>query len=218
MIVGMWMTRNPVTIEPDTAVSEAAALMAQYKIRRIPVTTATPAGRRLVGIVSATDIYRSFPGDVNPFSIAAQEAGGAGLAAEVLRIMTRQVLTTTPESPIEEAAATMRERKVGALPVLHGFTLVGLITESDIFGAFISLFGAQAGGVRITFDTSGGEDLFGLLADVSRRCKAKVASFVSSTQGDRPVCVLRVTGPDIDKMLEELWRSGHQVLNVLRWP
>jgi acetoin utilization protein AcuB len=68
MIVGMWMTRDLVTIGPDTPINEAAALMAQKRIRRLPVVEPHSQGPHLLGIVSAKNILHAFPSNVNPFA------------------------------------------------------------------------------------------------------------------------------------------------------
>ena len=68
MIVSMWMTKNPVTVSLQTPIAEAAALMSRRRIRRLPVME-SPNGFALAGILSATDILRAFPPDVNPLAM-----------------------------------------------------------------------------------------------------------------------------------------------------
>jgi acetoin utilization protein AcuB len=216
MIVGMWMTRNLVTIEPGTRLVVAAALMAKHKVRRLPVVQGSAEGLHLLGLVSTTELYRAFPPDRNPFSGDSFDALEPHLTAE--QVMSREVLTTTADTPIEDAAMVMRDKKIGALPVMHGPILVGLITESDVFRAFIDMLNTDSGGTRITFSISDGEDAFELLAAATRRRRIRVQSFVSSRQDKQDVCVVRMTGPEVDQAIDDLWQSRHQVLNVLRWP
>jgi acetoin utilization protein AcuB len=215
MIVRMWMTEDVATIEPQTLIVDAAALMARRGIRRLPVVEQRPKGPHLVGMVSATDVVRAFPADVNPFSVKVQDTPPTPVTAA--EIMSRRILTTTPDTPIEEAAAVMRDEKVGVLPVVRDETLVGLITESDIFRAFVNLLTSPRCGVRITFDMSRGEDVFGLIAQVALKRGVRVVTLISSQQDNRPVCVVRLTGAGVDKLVEDLWSSGHPVLNVLRF-
>ena len=73
MIVSMWMTKNPVTVSMRTSIAEAAALMSRRRIRRLPVME-SPTATALAGILSATDILRAFPPDVNPLSMPANGA------------------------------------------------------------------------------------------------------------------------------------------------
>jgi len=215
MIVRMWMSQDVATIGPDTPIIDAASLMARKGIRRLPVVDLR-SKPSLVGMVSATDIIRAFPNDVNPFAVDVEDTNATPVTAA--EIMIRHVPTTTPETPIEEAAALMRDEKVGVLPVLRDERLVGLITESDVFRAFVGLLTSPQGGVRITFDMSQGEDVFGMIAQVALKRGVRVVSLLSSEQDNRPVCVVRLMGAGVDKLLDDLWGSGHLVLNVLRFP
>jgi CBS domain-containing protein len=215
MIVGMWMTRDLVTIGPDTPITEAAALMSQKRIRRLPVVEIHPQGLHLLGIISAKDILHAFPSDVNPFAVIAPDARAMPVHAS--QIMTHRLQTTTPETPIEEAARLMTENKIGSLPVLREKKLVGLITESDIFRAFVSFFEPPQRGARITFDISSGEDVFNFISHEARRQKLRILSLISSQQDNLPVCVVRIAGNDVDALLDDLWNSGHRVINVLRF-
>jgi acetoin utilization protein AcuB len=131
--------------------------------------------------------------------------------------MSRHLVTTTPETPIEEAASLMSERKIGALPVVRERHLAGLITESDIFRAFVGFFVSAEPGARVTFDISKGEDVFSMIIASAAKRKVRVLSLVSSQQDSRPVCVVRLAGGRIEDLLDDLWASHHPVLNVVRF-
>ncbi|MGA2509356.1 MAG: CBS domain-containing protein [Candidatus Acidiferrales bacterium] len=214
MTVGMWMIRNLITIGPDAPIAKAAALMAQRRIRRLLVVESQQGEPRLLGIVSATDILHAFPSDVNPFAVLVRETAEERVATR--EIMKSNPLTVMPDTPIEEAALLMRERKFGALPVVREGKLMGIITESDIFRAFVSIFSSPQAGVRITFAVDDHEDAFGLVAGLTAGHAVHVLSLFTSVQGDTPVCVVRLTGAGIEAMLEDLWKSHHRVLDVLR--
>ncbi len=217
MNVSMYMTRQPVTINPELPLAEAAALMARKKIRRLLVVEPPPGSSHLLGIITANDILHAYPPEVNPFAvIVVPGAQQASLTAG--KIMQRNLHTTVPEAPIEEAAAIMRDQKISSLPVLREKQLVGLITESDIFRAFVSLFETPGGGARITFDVSSGEDAFGLVVRLSQKHGVQVTSLIRGAQDKQPICVTRVAGEQVDLFLEEIWNSGHRVMNVIRFP
>ncbi len=216
MIVSMWMTRDVVTIGPQTLVIEAAALMATRRIRRLPVVESHADGLQVIGIVAARDILHAFPPDVNPFAVLAPAANAAPVMVE--HIMARHPQIIEPDAPIESAAALMDERKIGALPVVRAGRLAGLITESDIFRVFASIFASPRHGARITFDTSSGEDVFGWVSRETSRRNLRIISLISSQQDNMPVCVVRIGGNSVNEFLEDLWNSGHRVLNVLRYP
>ena len=215
MIVSMWMTRNVVTIEPHTPIAEVAALMATKRIRRLPVVEGQGNAARLVGMVSAKDILHAFPSDVNPFAVVAPDSRVAPVTAA--QIMSRYLHTTTPDTPIEQAATLMTEKKISALPVLRDGKLVGMITESDVFRAFVSFFPPLEGGARITFDVSDNEDIFSYISREAQRRNLRVLSLTNSRQETTPVCVVRITGAGTERFLDDLWSSGHRVLNVIRF-
>jgi acetoin utilization protein AcuB len=215
MNVSMWMSRAATSVTPNTSATEAAKLMAQRKVRRLLVVENYPDGPRLLGIVSAKDVIHAFPPNVNPFAIEAPDARLT--PTTVAQIMTARPLTVTPDTPIEAAAALMCAHKIGSLPVLREARLVGIITESDIFRAFASLFNSGEKGARITFDVTLGEDVFELIGKLSKRHRLKISSLIWTRHDELPVCVVRVVGDDVEKMLEELWSSGHAIVNVIHF-
>jgi acetoin utilization protein AcuB len=215
MIVGMWMTRDLVTIGPDTPITDAAALMSQKRIRRLPVVESPSHNAHLLGIVTAKDILHAFPSGVNPFAIIGPDARLT--PTRTSEIMSHYLQTATPEMPIEEAARLMTENKIGSLPVLREKKLVGLITESDIFRAFVSFFEPPQRGARITFDIASREDVFHLISREARQRKLRILSLISSQQDNLPVCVVRIAGHNVDALLDDLWSSGHRVINVVRF-
>jgi acetoin utilization protein AcuB len=64
--------------------------------------------------------------------------------------MSKNVITAAEDVPLEEAARIMADRGIGGLPIMRGSSLVGVITESDLFRVFIELFGARQKGIRIS--------------------------------------------------------------------
>ena len=120
-------------------------------------------------------MLHAFPADINPFSanaadsVAALERTRGRARVYAADLMARDPLVTTPDAPIESAARIMRDRKIGALPVVSQHTLVGLITESDIFRAMVEVFEAPERAVRITFSLEPGEDVLPLVAEIARR-------------------------------------------------
>ena len=216
MNVSMWMTRDVLTVVPETPAAEAAKLMARRHVRRLMVVEKWADGPHLLGIISAKDVIHAFPPHVNPFAIEGPDARLT--PTTVSQIMTANPRTTTPDTPIEEAAALMCAHKIGALPVLRGKILAGIITESDVFRAFVSLLGSDEKGARITFDTTKGEDVFELVGKLAKRKKIRVISLIWTEQDQQPVCVVRIAGEGEDDVLDDLWGSGHIVINVIRFP
>lgn len=159
MLVQERMTRNPVTTTPDTAVPDALRLMRERKVRRLPVLD---AHGRLAGIVSDKDLLLVAPSPAT--SLAIWEIPDLLGKLKIEKVMTREVITVAEDTPLEEAARIMADRKIGGLPVVRGQALVGIITETDLFKSFLELLGGRRSGVRLTLTTSGGKGVIARLA------------------------------------------------------
>lgn len=145
MLVRERMTPNPITITPDKSVSDALRVMREKKIKRLPVLDSRG---QLVGIVSEKDLLYASPSPVTSLNVwEIHELLGKLL---VEKVMTARVITVAEDQPLEEAARMMDDSKIGGLPVMRGKVLVGIITESDIFKAFLQFLGGRRPGVRVT--------------------------------------------------------------------
>jgi len=114
MRVAEVMTRHVHTVTPLTSVAEAAELMRRKKIHHLVVME----GAAVKGVVSDRDISR----------VAAAAHGGA----TVTEVMTRTVVTATPDVTIRRIASLMRGRSIGCVPVVDQSHLVGIVTISDL--------------------------------------------------------------------------------------
>ena len=126
-LVRDWMTPDPITVSPDTLLTEVFHLMKDRSIRRLPVVKEG----KLVGIVTWGDVRKASASDVP--SLSRFEANELLDRVKVKRIMARDLITISPQVPVTTAAEIMLEHKIGGLPVMENDQLVGLITGSDIF-------------------------------------------------------------------------------------
>lgn len=140
MFVRNKMKANPFTISPDQTIPEAHEIMAQHGVRRLPVMK----NGKLVGIVSREDIQSASPSKATSLSVG--EITYLLAKTKIKQIMSKNIVTISPDALLEEAATLMRDQKVGFLPVVEDGKLVGIITESDIFDAFIELLGFREKG------------------------------------------------------------------------
>jgi acetoin utilization protein AcuB len=217
MFVNMWMTREVITVNTEASLADVAALMTSNRIRRLPVVQG--ASRKLLGIISYSDVLHAFPQDLNPFSADAAvqlSKSGRGARLRAAELMTRQPAAIAADAPVESAARMMRQRKVGALPVVQGEDLVGLITESDIFRALVEMFEPASRAVRITFSLQGAEDVLPLLAAIAERRDMRITSFFTMPRHEPPLAVVQVTGTHLEETLDDVWKSKHRVMNVTR--
>ncbi len=145
MLVRELMTPNPFIINPDTSVGQALHSMREHNVRRLPVVD---SHGRLVGIVSDKDLLHNLPSPATTLSMwEIPELLGK---LKVEKVMTRDVITVSEKTPLEEAARIMADKKIGGLPVMQGPDLVGIITETDLFKSLLELLGGRRSGVRVT--------------------------------------------------------------------
>ncbi len=144
MLVGERMTKRPITVDPETPFEDALHLMRREKIRRLPVVDKKG---KLVGIVTEKDLLYASPSPATSLSI--YELHYLLSKLKVQEVMTKEVITVTEYTPLEEAARIMADNKIGALPVMRGDKLVGIITETDLFKIFLEMLGAREKGVRL---------------------------------------------------------------------
>ncbi len=130
------MSRSAATIHSDALVRGAVEMMKKRRIRHLPVVDRE---RHLVGIVTDRDLRQVV------FDPAVQERlGNLGEALDTLTVrdvMTWGVVTVQPETDIRQAARLMREQKIGALPVVDGARVLGILTETDVLRAFQDVLG-----------------------------------------------------------------------------
>lgn len=146
MLVRERMSAHPVLCEPDLPVSDALDRMKKEHIRRMPVVD---KHGKLVGIVSDKDLLQASPSPATSLSV--WEITYLLSKIKISDVMTKKVITITPETPLEDAARIMADNKIGGLPVVDDQgAVVGIITETDVFKTFIEMLGARKPGVRVT--------------------------------------------------------------------
>ena len=126
------MTPNPVVVDPETSVPEAAKLMKQGGFRRLLVMKHGD----LIGIVTDRDLKRAMPS--NATSLSVWEMGTLIANLKVGQVMSRDPITIHEDDSLGKAAELMLERRIGGLPVVNGRTLVGIITTTDVLRAFVN--------------------------------------------------------------------------------
>lgn len=127
-LVSDWMTKDVITIAPDTTLKKAHDIMNEKNIRRLPVVS----DGKVIGIVTLGDIRGAEPSKATSLSV--WEVNHLLADLKVDEIMSRKVATIQQTEIIGDAARVMLEKKFSGLPVVDDADhLVGIITESDIF-------------------------------------------------------------------------------------
>lgn len=133
------MTPDPITLNPRNNLREANRMAQEHGLRRFPVIS----NGRLVGIVTDRDLRQA---GLSTAVVHERRYSDYVLERVLIGgIMSRQLVTVPPETPVEDAARLILEHKVGGLPVVRKDKLVGIITETDILRAFVQLQEAARG-------------------------------------------------------------------------
>jgi acetoin utilization protein AcuB len=131
MKVSDLMTAKPITADPNTPVLEARQIMLGKRIRHLLVTD----GPKLLGIVTDRDIRLNLPSPATSLSV--WEINYLLARLTVASVMTKALVTVSPGRDPRDAAVLMLDHQIGALPVVDGGQLVGIITETDLLRAFV---------------------------------------------------------------------------------
>lgn len=198
MLVRERMTHNPITVREDTSLDDALRIMRENKVRRLPVLDKKG---KLVGIVSEKDLLYASPSPATSLSV--WEIHSLIAKIKVSELMTKKVITICEDCPIEEAARIMVDNKIGGLPVMRGDTVVGIITETDLFKIFLELLGAREQGTRFTLLVP---EKKGMLAAMTQRVTQMGGNIVAlgTFLGEDPTNrLITMKVQDVDK--EALW-------------
>jgi acetoin utilization protein AcuB len=206
------MTRDVVTLSPQTTAAEALVLCREKGIRHLPVMEEG----RLVGIVSDRDLRSATPALGDPARAEALQK------IRVDGVMVRDVSTAHPEDPIEQAANTMREKKIGCLPVVEADELVGILTSSDVMEALVYLIGAHEPGSRVEVLMPDRPGTLAGVAGLFGELGINIVSVVAGPRQEFPddgsiegrVGIFKIDTIDTREAVEILERAGYAVV----WP
>jgi acetoin utilization protein AcuB len=214
MLVKDWMSKDPVTINDDTSMMKAIHLMKQNRFRRLPVLHEG----RLVGIVSDRDLKEASPSKATTLDV--HELYYLLAELQVKDIMTRDPVTVTPDDTVERAAQLMLENTISGLPVVDDQgRVVGILTQSDVFRAFMHITGILQGGVQFALrleDRPGViKEVVDLLRERGARFVSLLTSYTSVKEGYRDVYIrVKNLSPEAIAAAQKELAASHQVLYV----
>lgn len=212
MLVKDRMTLDAITVTPEVSVTDALRLMNERKIRRLPVLD---SNRQLVGIVSDRDLLLASPSPAT--SLAVWEIHDLLAKLTVEKMMTKEVITVTEDTPLEEAARLMADKRIGGLPVMRGKTLVGIISESDLFKTLLELLGGRRQGVRLTVFTHGGKGTLAELTNAISEAGGDIVGLGFSEVKDKAdtwINTLKVQGVQKNRLVEAVRPHVLEILDV----
>jgi acetoin utilization protein AcuB len=200
-----------ITVSPDTSVLKARELMDQHKISHLPVTD----GRaHLLGIVTDRDLKQAWASPASTLSVYELTYVLQKLTVET--IMTRDLVTATPDMTIERAARLIHDHKIGALPVVKDEKLVGIITSTDLMEVLLMALGMSDDSSRLSILA---RNRIGVLAEVGRvmqQAEINLRSVVTAPlQGTDDVwqMILRVNAAVQAKAVQVLRDAGFKVIS-----
>lgn len=208
------MSENLRTVTLESSVTEAFSLMKENNIRRLPVVDKD----KVVGIVTLTDLNQASPSSATTLSIHELNYLLAKTKIKDILPKKQRLITIGPNNYIETAAKLMRENKVSGLPVVdENEKLVGIVTETDIFDAFIDILGVKRTHTRIDFYTS---DRPGTIAEITGMIAQKGKNILNTVvffdkKKSMYKMVVRLEELDCNDVVEALKDRGHEVESVI---
>ncbi|MFV0348219.1 MAG: CBS and ACT domain-containing protein [Halodesulfovibrio sp.] len=215
MLIRDWMTKEVLSVTPDTSMMKASKILKEHDISRLPVVD---ANNRVVGIVSDRDIKEASPSKAT--SLDVHELYYLLSEIKVKDIMTVDPVCAKPLDTVENAAVIMIGKKIGGMPVVDdNNVLQGIITDSDIFEVLITITGVRYGGVQFAFELPNTPGTLKPIVDNLREYNARIISILTSMEGpeknkESRVVNIRIMPMDRtteNKIIEDL-KSKHKML------
>lgn len=150
MIIHDYMTKHPVMVDPALSIVEVQSIMAEAKVRHLPVAE---EGKRLVGLITQ-ETLRVPPTKLTSLNVWEITRFLSELTVRDVMIKRKDVITIGPDATIEEAAQVMVEHKIGCLPVIEENIIVGIITDTDMMMHLMEMLAAPVPSVRVTMRMS----------------------------------------------------------------
>jgi acetoin utilization protein AcuB len=205
------MTKNPFTVKESEPVTEAQAILQREKIHRLPVLDRHDA---LAGIVSEKDLLYATPSPATTLNV--YEMSNLLSKLKVSAVMTKEVITVSSSTPVEDAARLLVDNNIGGVPVVDDGKLVGIVTESDLFRLLIDMFGTRHKGVRVTLRVP---ERPGELADATKAVAEAGGNLIalgtfSGNDMTNAVIILKAEGIEKDRLLAVLDPLVIEVIDV----
>ncbi len=183
MLVKEWMSTGLVTIGPDASLAEAARLMKEHNIRRLPVVDQEGVLR---GIISDRDLKEASPSKAT--TLDAHERYYLFNELTVDSCMTRKVITVTTGETVERAAVIMLQNKISGLPVMEDGRPVGVLTLDDVARVLTVITGAYRGGTQFALNLEDRPGSIKEVVDVVRHHGGRLISLLSVYENAEEGC------------------------------
>ena len=211
MNVAKRIMRNPVFVDENDSMKKAMDLLKERDIRHLPVLK---DGEKLVGILTERDIKQASPSPATALEI--REIYYLIDKVKVKQIMTRRPYTISPTAPIEEAALTMRDKKIGCLPVVEEGRLVGILTETDILDSFLEAMGVSGPGYRMELALPNRPGMLFEVLKLMRDFDVNIVSVatVAHDEPDKNVLIFRIEVKNYKVLKAAIRKAGYEMLSA----
>jgi acetoin utilization protein AcuB len=212
MLVKDIMQHDVACVHPETHLEEVVRLLQRRGVRHLPVLD----HEDLVGIISDRDLKSVLPNPVTKLSTTATPADSNGLTAG--DIMTKRVITVEPMVSVEDAARMLMEERIGALPVMDGGALVGIVTETDVLLLFVRAMGILEPSSRLDVLLPDEPASFGRMVHTIESAGVAVSSIVTLANPSLRLreAVVRVTTINPGPVIKALETEGYALRNPKR--
>ncbi|MBI4382828.1 MAG: CBS domain-containing protein [Nitrospinae bacterium] len=213
MIVGEIMVKHLITIKKTDSLKDAQGLMVKHSIRHLPVID----GSELLGIITESDIRGAFIQQGN------RNKGGEIQLMDPARMkvndhMTRNALTVSPDTHIEDAALLIYQNKIGALPVVRDGKLAGIVSIMDILGLFVDMMGIIHSSSRIDVVMNKAPKNFEAVSSIINKNDVNIISVGMAPYAKddkKQVYFFRLDLCKTKKLVKEIEAAGYTVLAAL---
>lgn len=199
MIIVDRMKKNPATASPDMSISDASAKMKAEKVHRLPVLDDS---KHLVGVISEKDILLAAPSPAS--TLSTYEINYLLSRLKVKNIMSRNPVTITKDTTIEEAVKLMVDNDLSCLPVMDEGYLAGIVSKSDLFKILLEMLGAKHPGVRVEALVT---DKVGVVAGLSEQFTAAGINIISLGTMEGPTETKRILTFKLENATEDQVRA-----------
>ena len=199
MRISSLMIKDPITISDRTSVQEAIHLMKENSIRHLPVVESS---KKLVGWVTLSDMKQALlPAVVTGLSVA--------------DLMIKNPVTMHPDADVETAAQIIFQRKIGGLPVVDSNdTVVGVITVTDILGAFIKIMGILTDGLRLDVNVGNEPEGFRKVSQIIHEHGGEIVSVgLDPDISEKKIYYFRLKECPVESIVKTLRDKGYEVLS-----
>ncbi|MFN3479118.1 MAG: CBS domain-containing protein [Thermodesulfovibrionales bacterium] len=205
------MTKKVITISPDDSLIDAAVLLKEKKIKHLPIVK----DGRLVGILSDRDIKEYSPSKSTSLDVfEIRYLLGKTKCGDIGKT---NVITTDPDTPIEEAAILMIDHNIGCLPVIEKGKLVGIISDKDLFKVIVDIMKDRQSGLRIFCNLEDRQDSIKEVIDIIIKHGFEIQNVLTSYTGVKKgfkKVVIRTEGEGDFKYLKSELERHYKDLDI----